>query len=679
MISPEIEKQAEELRKTIQYHNFRYYVLDSPIISDAEYDQLFSRLRALEIQYPELRTADSPTQRVGGIVSEKFSRSRHPRPVLSLANALSTEDLRAWLERIGRLDSRAESALFVVEPKIDGLTVVLHYVDGVFQLGATRGNGEEGEDITANLRTVRSLPLRIPINPEARRRPPGRLTVRGEAFFRSGEFESLNLSLVEAGEKPYLNPRNAAAGALRQLDSTLTAKRPIDLLCYAILEWEGEDEPKTQTDTIAALRELGFPVSPDIVRVDSLQAVEELCKDWETKRETYPFEIDGVVIKLDDLILQRDLGFVGKDPRGAIAYKFPAREMMTKLENIGVNVGRTGVLTPFAILSPVLLGGVTVSRATLHNFDFIHERDIRVGDRVIIKRAGDVIPYVVGPVPDGRTGAEKPYIPPDRCPSCNEPVQRLEEEVALYCVNALCPAQLVRNVEHFASRGAMDIEGLGIKIVEQLVQTGLVRDVADLYALPRDRLIALEGFAERKTDNLLHSIAASKQRDLGRLLIGLGIHGVGDVNARELAARFRSLDGLSAAGEEELSSVPGIGTVLAKSILEWFSRKTNRRLLEKLHHHGIWPEETENDASAIEGGLAGRIIVLTGTLKGYTREELTHLLRQQGAKVTNSVSRKTDFLIVGAEPGSKLEKAQSLGVTILKEEDLHRLLEGHSP
>lgn len=648
--------------------------MDSNIISDEEYDKLMKELHTIEETYPELVTSDSPTQRVGGGISEKFLRVNHPTQILSLANAFSETDMRDWVDRINRLDSRVASATFTVEPKIDGLTVVLHYIDGVFNLGATRGDGIEGEDITSNLRTVRTLPLRIPVDPSIQTPIPKYLAVRGEAFIRLKAFTQLNNRLTEAGEKVYINPRNAAAGALRQLDSRIVANRPIEILCYAILQWDGEGEPKTQWEVLTTLRSLGFPVPETATHVRNLNKAIQACKSLEENRDLLPYEVDGAVIKLNDLVLGKTLGFVGKDPRGAIAYKFPAREVSTILEGIGVNVGRTGVLTPYAILSPVPLGGVTISRATLHNFDFIREKDIRVGDRIVIKRAGDVIPYVVGPITDARTGKETSFSPPSRCPSCNEAVRRLEGEIASFCVNSACPAQLVRNLEHFASRSAMDIEGLGVRIVGQLVEADLVHDVADLYLLQEESLLSLDGFANKKAANLLKSIDASRQRTLARLLIGLGIHGVGDVTAADLAARFEFLERLAAASSEELLQIPGIGPVSSEDIAEWFSRRTNQLLLQKLQRMGVCPGKSEEPISVENTALAGKIFVITGTMRKYTREEVKRLIEQNGGKVTDSVSRKTDFLVVGAEPGSKLQKAQTLGISILDEQSLEKLL-----
>jgi DNA ligase (NAD+) len=670
-MNPETAKiRMEKLRREIAFHSHSYYVLDSPVVSDAEYDALFNELQTLEKEFPQFRSPDSPTQRIGGGVSEKFRRVAHPRPILSLANAFSPEDLGAWHDRIVRLNSSVVHSAFVVEPKIDGLTVILHYRDGVFDLGATRGDGVEGEDITANLRTVRTLPLRIPIDSSCAGKVPGRLVVRGEAFIRLKPFEALNTELAGRGEKIYVNPRNAAAGALRQLDSRLTAQRPIDLLCYAIVEWEGEGRPATQWDTLQVLQAFGFPVSRDAKKATDIREAVQFCLDWERRRNALDFEVDGAVVKLDDLSLSDGLGFVGKDPRGSIAYKFPAREVSTTLQDIGVNVGRTGVLTPFAILEPVPVGGVTVSRATLHNFDFIRERDIRIGDTIMIKRAGDVIPYVIGPIPDKRTGREKVFLPPTHCPSCHEPVEKIPEEVALYCINASCPAQLIRNIEHFASRSAMDIEGLGIRIIEQLVEAGLLKNLADLYRLQAEELLQLEGFADKKAENLLHAIEESKTRSLPRLLSGLGIHGVGEVLAADLARHYGSLDPFSRLSSEDLQTISGVGPNLAESILDWFSRKPNRSLLEKFHKLGIWPRFAAPENPA--GAFSGKQFVVTGTMEKYSRETIKNFIQQQGGKVQESVSRKTDYLVAGENPGSKLQKAKELGIPVLSERELEQ-------
>jgi DNA ligase (NAD+) len=660
-----------QLREEINFHNHRYHVLDSPIISDGEYDQLLTELRALEAEYPQLVTPDSPTRRVGGAPVERFSRVEHPAPILSLSNAFNADGVRAWEERLRKLEPRVAEATYVVEPKIDGLTVVLHYEQGLFVLGATRGDGQVGEDVTANLRTLRSLPLRIPVDPRSGHTAPRRLVVRGEAFYPLAEFEALNARQAAAGEKVFVNPRNAASGALRQLDSRLTAARPLDLLCYAIVAIEGAAAPATQWQTLTYLRELGFPVSDRAARCANVEEALQAYTRAAVEREALPFEADGLVIKLDDLALASSLGVVGKDPRGAIAYKFPAREVSTRLNDIGVNVGRTGVLTPYAILEPVEVGGVTVSKATLHNFDFIAERDIRLGDRVMIKRAGDVIPYVIGPIIDARTGDERRYRPPRTCPSCGEAVEQLEAEVAYYCVNASCPAQLIRNLEHFASRGAMDIEGLGIRIVEQLVAAKLVRDVGDLYRLRAEPLLTLEGFAEKKALNLIKAIADSSRQPLARLIGALGIRGVGEVVAADLAAHFGTLDRLRSATEDDLLHVAGIGPTIAEAVVDWFARRPNRRVLEKLHAAGVWPTA---EVRAAGGPLEGLTFVVTGTLPSLSREAAKALIVENAGKVTDSVSKSTSYVVVGEAPGSKLEKAKSLGIPTLDEAGLRTLV-----
>jgi len=512
------KSRYEELKSQIHKHNYQYHVLDTPLISDVEFDHLLGELKQIEGDHPEWVTPDSPTQRVEARPADRFEKVRHPAPILSLANAFGAQDARAWFERVAKIDDRVEKAKFVVEPKIDGLSVVLHYRDGIFTQGATRGDGEVGEDITGNLRTVRAIPLRIPISDSARVRVPKYLVVRGEAFIPIKEFEALNRKLEEAGEKTYLNPRNTAAGSLRQLDPALTASRPLTLLVYQIVHFEGGTVPTSQWELLEYLKTIGFPVTDVAKRFNDIESAISYAETWDKKRDELSYEADGVVIKIDDLDLSAELGFVGKDPRGAIAFKFPAREVTTLLKNIGVAVGRTGVLTPYAELEAVEIGGVIVERATLHNFDYIAEKDIRVGDRVLVKRAGEVIPYVIGPVVDARTGAEKSYIPPVTCPACGQPVEHFEGEVAWYCVNAACPAQLVRNVEHFVSRGAMDIVGLGIKIVEQLIGAGLVKDVADLFPLTKDQFLELEGFADKKAENLLSSLEQAKGRSLNRLI-----------------------------------------------------------------------------------------------------------------------------------------------------------------
>lgn len=700
-----------QLKQELAFHLYRYHVLDAPVISDAEYDKLWNEFKALEAEHPEWITPDSPSQRAGTVVSEKFEKVRHPRPILSLANAFGAEDARAWYERIRKLDSRVETARFVVEPKIDGLSVVLHYREGVFSQGATRGDGEVGEDITANLRTVRAIPLKIPVETIDDRpqtmsgqyslfeQPsstvdglPSYLVVRGEVFITNKDFEAMNARLAEAGERTYLNPRNSAAGSLRQLDPAITASRPLTILVYQVVYYEFSGSPvnrstgkpenwiTSQWELLQWLKSLGFPVTDVAQRFDTLDAAIEYIQGWEHRRDELGYEADGFVIKLDDLRLADELGFVGKDPRGAVAYKFPAREVTTKLLGIEVEVGRTGVLTPRAALEAVEIGGVIVRNATLHNFDYIAEKDIRIGDRVLVKRAGEVIPYVIGPVVDARAGDEQPYAPPQTCPACGQPVEHFEGEVAWYCVNAACPAQLVRNVEHFVSRGAMDISGLGIKIVEQLIGEGLVHDVADLYFLTKEQLLALEGFADKKAENLLTAIRASAGQPLNRLITALGIHGVGEVAAGDLARHFPDLESLARATADDLQAIEGFGPNTAAAIVDWFSRLANRALLEKLKTAGVWPvrPQTADDgqSSAVHRPLSGLTFVVTGTLPTLSREGVKEFIESHGGKVTDSVSKKTSYLVLGENPGSKHDKAVSLGVPIINEADLRKMAGG---
>jgi DNA ligase (NAD+) len=670
-------QRLEQLRREIHFHNYRYHVLDAPLISDYEFDRLLAELRQIEAEHPEWVTPDSPTQRVGAQPAARFEKVRHPAPILSLANAFSVQDVYAWNERITRLDERVAQADYVVEPKIDGLSVVLHYRDGLFVQGATRGDGEVGEDVTSNLRTVRAVPLRLPVDPSGPP-PPAYLVARGEVFINIADFEALNRRLEEAGEKTYLNPRNTAAGSLRQLDPALTASRPLNLLVYQIVAFESapggaSSPPAAQWETLNYLRALGFPVSKDASYHPTLDSALDEVQAWERRRFDLPFEADGMVIKINDLALAADLGFVGKDPRSAIAFKFPAQEVTTRLLEIGVNVGRTGVLTPYAVLEPVDIGGVIVKQATLHNFDYIAEKDIRVGDRVRVKRAGEVIPYVIGPVVELRRGDELPYTPPSACPACGEPVEKLSGEVAWYCVNAACPAQLIRVLEHFVSRGAMDIIGLGIKIVEQLIESGLVHDVADLYTLRREDLLRLEGFAEKKADNLLAAIDASRRQPLARLITALGIRSVGEVLAADLARAYPDLEALSRASLDELQSLEGVGPNTAQAIVDWFARPANRQVIARLRLAGVWPRAQAPAQPVGAQPLAGQTFVITGTLPTMSRDQAREYIQAHGGKVTDSVSKKTSYLVAGEAAGSKLAKAQELGVPVLDEAGLRQM------
>ncbi len=674
--------RVDELCQRLAYHNYRYHVLSAPVISDAEYDTLLRDLQQLEAEHPELVRPDSPARRVGGAVSERFPKVRHPKPILSLSNAYTADDVRAWFDRVRRVDDRVEATDFVVEPKIDGLTVVLHYENGLFVRGATRGDGEIGEEITPNLRTIRSLPLRIPVDKDAGYggkplKAPARLVVRGEAVIFATDFEKANAARVARGETVYANPRNTASGSLRQLDSKLTAAWPISLLCYAIVEADGVKVDR-QWDLIHYLRALGFPTAQNISHCDTIDEAVAFCVEQAEKRDEMPFEADGMVIKINDLRLAAELGFVGKDPRGALAYKFPAREVSTILQDIGVNIGRTGVLTPYAILEPVQVSGVIVRQATLHNFDYIAAKDIRIGDRVMLKRAGEVIPYVIGPVVEARTGAEKPYQIPTTCISCNEAVERLEGEVAYYCVNSACPAQLTRTVEHFA--GVMDIVGFGEKMAVQMVANGLVKDVADIFTLREKKkkaaLLEMPGYGEKKVENLLASIEAAKARPLGRLISALGIRGVGEVSANDLANGFGSLDELRTAKAERIQEVAGVGPIVSQAVADWMARRGNKRVLDKLQKAGVWPATTPRTRPAAGGPLDGQTFVITGTLPNWSREAAKAFIEANGGKVIDSVSKKTSYLVLGESPGSKLAKAQTLGVPILDEAGLRALAGG---
>lgn len=672
----DVRDRIQQLRKQIDYHLYRYHVLDSPVISDAEYDALYHELSALESEQPEFITPDSPTQRAGAAPSDDFAKVRHAAPILSLMNAFNAEDLRAWRARIGRLLSADTKLDYVVEPKLDGLTVVLTYRDGRFTQGATRGNGEVGEDVTPNLRTLRGVPRRIPVDPSSDVATPGYLVVRGEVFLPLDKFEALNAERAAAGVATYMNPRNTAAGSLRQLDPAKTAERPLRLYCYDVVAYDGPELPATQWERLNYLRALGFPVSPDNRYCADLEEVVAAYEAWLARRNQINYEVDGVVVKVNDRELADSLGFAGKDPRGAVALKFPAQEKTTRLVGVQVNVGRTGVLAPNALLEPVEIGGTTVRNATLHNYDEIARKDIRIGDRVIVKRAGDVIPYIVGPIVDARDGSEQPILRPEHCPTCGEPVVQLPGEVAVYCENAACPAQLIRRVEYFVGRGAMDIDSFGTQTAALLFEMGLIHDVADIYSLRRDDLLSLEGFKEKKVDNLLTAIEASKQQPPERLLTGLGIRFVGNVVASLLLSALGSLDAIAATGAEALEQIPGIGPQTALSVAAWFDNERNQVLIEKLGVAGLQfsiAPDVEQPGSRLLGGLT---FVITGTLPTLTRDEATTFIERHGGKVSGSVSKKTNYLVAGESAGSKLDKARELGVTILDEDALKGLISG---
>ena len=671
-IPPELKQEAERLRELLHYHNHRYYVLDSPEISDAEYDALFRRLQELEQAYPDLVTPDSPTQRVGAPPLPQFQPVRHELPMLSLDDAFEEGEVREWYARVKRLLglSAADEVELVVEPKIDGLAISIRYENGVLVRAATRGDGFVGEDVTPNVKTIRAIPLRIPVDGSFT--PPRLCEVRGEVYMPRKAFEELNRRRAENGEPLFANPRNAAAGSVRQLDSTITASRPLSFYGYGLGVLEGA-EVATQWEALEFIRRLGLPVSKDVRLFSALEPAIEYCHAWMRRREELPYEADGLVIKVNSFSLQAQLGVVGRAPRWAVAYKFPPREATTRLLDISVNVGRTGVVTPYAVLEPVVIGGVTVKQATLHNEDYIRERDIRIGDMVIVVRAGDVIPEVVGPIPNLRTGAERQFAMPKACPACGEPLVRPEGEVATYCVNASCPAQLARHLEYFASREAMDIEGLGERVAQQLVEAGLVRDVADIYYLKREQLLQLEGFGQKRADALLASIERSKDRPFWRVLMALGIRRVGAVVAQALAEHFRSVNALASASIEEIQAVPGVGPFTAQAVHEWFQRERNREVVEKLKRAGV-RLATEEAAAAPAGPLAGRRFAITGRLRTLSREEAVQRIRAAGGTVTDAVSSKTDYLVIGEDPGSKLARAQQLGVRTLTEEEFLELL-----
>lgn len=656
--------RVEELRAIIAHHDYRYYVLDNPEIADAEYDGLMRELRQLEERYPQLITPDSPTQRVSGQPVAAFRIVEHRLPLLSLANAFAAEELQAWHRRASALAGRGDFSL-VCEPKMDGLAVALVYENGVFVQGATRGDGTRGENISENLRTIRSIPLKV--GKEA----PGRFEVRGEVYMTKHGFERLNEERADEGQPLFANPRNAAAGSVRQLDPRITARRPLDIFVYA-LGWAEGATPSTHWETMQWLGSLGFRINPNNVRVPGIDEAAGVCGDWEGRREGLDYEIDGVVVKIDDLGLQEWLGAVGREPRWAIAYKFPPIQATTKLLDIRVNVGRTGSLNPYAKLEPVRVGGATVKLATLHNEDDIHRKDIRIGDTVIVQRAGDVIPQVVGPVASRRTGQERVYRTPEKCPVCGAPVRRLPEEAMSYCTNTACPAQAFRQLEHFVSRGAMDIDGIGERLAAALLDAGLVKDSADIYFLTKEQLLGLERLAEKSAQNVMDAIAGSKERPLSRVIFALGIRHVGSEMAERLAKHFGGIDPLAAASAEELESIPTVGPKIAASVGAYFDDEENRRIVEKLRRAGV--RLAEERAAREEGPLQGQTFVITGTLGAFTREQAEERVQALGASTGASVTRKTDYVVVGEDPGSKLRKAQQYGTRTLTEEEFLELL-----
>ncbi len=668
------EQRAAELREQLTYHARRYYVLDDPEIGDDEYDALFRELQQIEEEHPELRSPDSPTQRVGAEPVSELTKVRHDLPMLSLANVRGPEELRAWVQRmrthLAREGIEDPSLTYVAEPKIDGLAISLRYEHGEFVRGATRGNGEVGEDVTHNLRTIPSIPLRIEDAPPL-------VEVRGEVYMSLPDFTGLNERRAEAGLSTFMNPRNSAAGTIRQLDPKLAAERPLSMWCYAIGQIEGVRFTR-HSEALDWLRERGFRVNGDIKLLDGEDAVVEQCLEWERRRGALDFEIDGVVVKVDDLELQRRLGSVGRDPRWAVAWKFPPTTKVTTLNKIFWNVGKYGDLHPFASLEPVHVGGVTVKLATLHNEEDLRRKDIREGDEVIVTRAGDVIPQVISPAPHAveREDRSPSPEPPANCPFCETPIVKREGEVFSRCPNRQCPERRWQLLKHFASEGAMDIEGLGEKQVAVLQREGLVKTVGDFYRLEPEQLMAVERIGEVSARRLVERIQASKDRAFGRVLFGIGIEGVGGVTGRNLAQRFRSIDTLMDATPEQIAETPGIGPKVAALIHEQFQDPDMRALVEDLKGLGLRLES--EGAPPGEGVLSGRTLVLTGTLPDLTREEATERILAAGGRVTSSVSKKTDFVIAGEAAGSKLEKAERLGVPVLDEPGLLELLE-HGP
>ncbi len=666
----DVASRAEELRRQLEYHGHRYYVLDDPDISDPDYDALLNELRDIEAEHPDLRSPDSPTQRVGGRPLDKFEEVPHLQPMLSLANARNEEELAAWVVRSERYLARQGVEMgdvrFVTEPKIDGLAISLVYENGVLVRGATRGNGEVGEDVTQNLRTIGAIPLRVDDAPPL-------LEVRGEIYLPLAAFARLNEQRAEAGEPTFMNPRNSAAGSIRQLDPALAASRPLSMWTYGIGEVDGL-EFDTHHEWLDWLRDHGFRVNPDVLVHDTVEEVVAACDAWLERRDRLDFEIDGVVVKVDDLDLQRQLGVVGREPRGAIAWKFPPTTATTTLKQVAWNVGRTGHMVPFAVLEPVQVSGVIVKLATLHNEEDLLRKDVRDGDEVIVMRAGDVIPQVVSPTSKAQRAKKRsdPPRPPERCPACATPTIKPEGSVWTICPNrAGCPGQVFQAVKHFV--GAMDIDGLGEENVRRFLSEELIGDSADLYSLSADRLSQLEGFGEISANNLIQSLEASKEQPFERVLYGLGIPGVGYVNARNLARSLRSMDALTAATEDQLVEVEGIGPIMARTIEETLAEDRTRELIGRLRESGLRMEE-EGPAAPVEGPLVGKTLVLTGTLPNLTREDATQRIEAAGGKVTGSVSKKTDYVVAGEDPGSKMTKAEQLGTEILDEDGLLALL-----
>jgi len=663
-----VKARIDELVDEITEHDRRYYVEDSPVISDYDYDMLVKELKELEAGYPDLVRPDSPTQRVSGKPLEEFPHVTHKVAMLSLANSYSADDLKEWDARTHKLLG-SETVEYSVEPKIDGLGIALLYQDGVLVRGATRGDGMTGEDVTSNIRTIKSIPLRL--------NPKGGLSdveVRGEVYMPVEGLRRLNREREVSGEPLFANPRNAAAGSLRQLDPKVTATRPLDAFLYTI-SWTGKDSemPPAQEECLKAMKRAGLRTNPENSSFGSIEEVLRHISDWEKVRESLEYQIDGMVVKINAISQQKKLGFTSKDPRWAIAYKYPPQQRTTVLTNIAVFVGRTGALTPVAELEPVHIGGVTVTSATLHNEDEVKRKDLRIGDTVLVERAGEVIPQVVKPIVEKRTGREREFVMPDTCPVCGSRAVREEGEAVRRCVNASCPAQVKERVRHWCSKGAMDCEGIGPALVDQLVERRLVKDVGDLYSLKQSDLTGLEGIAEKSSRNIVTAIASSTERDLSRVIHGLGIRHVGYTTAQVLAGAMGSMDKLQSATVEELSGVEGIGEIVAQSIRDFFDDQKNLMLLEKLRKAGI---RTEALRKASSGPLSGKTFVFTGELESMQRSEAQALVESKGGKWADSVTKAVDFVVAGRDPGSKYKKAKALGKTILTEKDFLDLVRG---
>jgi DNA ligase (NAD+) len=665
MVTEAIRKRVEKLREEIEYHNYRYYILDQPEISDAQYDRLMRELEKLEEQYPELRTPNSPTQRVGAPPLEEFEIVRHTIPMLSLANAFDETEAREFDKRVKKFLATSADIEYVTEPKLDGLAVELVYERGQFVVGSTRGDGVNGENITQNLRTIKTIPLQL-IRKEIS--VPERLEVRGEVIMQLKRFRELNRKREGLGEPTFANPRNAAAGSVRQLDSKITSERPLEIYCYGIGEVRGRSF-KSHWEILQTLSKWGLRINPNIQRCKHIEDVIEYYHEVNEKREKLPYEIDGIVIKVNQLDLQTRLGEISRSPRWALAFKFQPKQETTKIQDIIVQVGRTGALTPVAVMEPVKVGGVEVSRATLHNQDEIDKKDVRIGDTVVIQRAGDVIPEVVQVIESKRTGKEKKFRMPPKCPVCGAEV--IKEEAIHRCIGLDCPAQLKGRIKHFASKRAMDIDGLGVKLIDQLVDKGLVKDVADIYYIGKKQLIELERMADKSAQNIIDAIEASKTKPLSKFLYALGIRQVGETTAEDLARRFSRLDDFFHLSEEDLREVEGIGPEVSASVYQFFRDKKNKESIERLKKAGVTVIEPKVKAKA---KLAGKSFVFTGALKSFGRDEARNIVESLGGMTASSVSKKVDFVVVGEDPGSKFDKAKELGIKTLTEEEFRKLI-----